>query len=278
MFAYIKKKLERRKIKRTRAVFGFEYRMFNLQDYGEIKFAQWKNPFDYVVPFTNELMQFYHTFIKKGDLVIDIGANTGDTTVPLALAAGKEGMVLGFDPNPLVFNILQENSKLNTDKCRIVPVQAAITEEEGEFFYNSSEATFSNGGISSTQKSKHGKYALENKIKGIKLIKYLEENHKEMMPKLSFIKIDTEGYDKDIIRSISDLIEKYKPCIITECFKQLTKAERSEFFDLIALKGYNLYHLEGFYQKPLIGQQIQKADMTKWKHFDILAVPTEKKI
>jgi hypothetical protein len=95
-----------------------------------------------------------------------------------------------------------------------------------------------------------------------------------MLDKLSFIKIDTEGYDKDIIRSISALIKKYKPYLITECFKQLTKEERYEFFDLIASNGYNLFYLDGFYEKPVIGQHIQKTDMMKWKHFDIFAVPS----
>jgi FkbM family methyltransferase len=276
MFAYIKRKLERRKLKRTRAIYGFDLKTFNLGEFGDINFAQWKNPFDWRIPFTTDLMDFYKNYIKKGDLVIDIGANTGDTTVPLALAAGKEGLAIGFDPNPMVFNILLENSKLNTDKYRILPVNAAITDTEGEFYYNSSEATFSNGGISATPDGKHGKYTLDNKIKGIKLSKYLNENHSELLEKLSFIKIDAEGYDKDIIKSISDLIEKYKPYIITECFKYLKKEERIEFYDLIISKGYKLYFLDGFYIKPLLGKQIQKDDMIINKTFDIFAMPVEK--
>jgi tRNA G37 N-methylase Trm5 len=34
-------------------------------------------------------------------------------TIPMALAAGKEGKVVTFDPNPYVFEILKKNTSLN---------------------------------------------------------------------------------------------------------------------------------------------------------------------
>ena len=54
------------------------------------------------------MVDFYKKCIKKGDFVIDIGANVGDTTVPMAIAAGAEGLTLGFDPNPYVYKILEK--------------------------------------------------------------------------------------------------------------------------------------------------------------------------
>jgi hypothetical protein len=96
-------------------------------------------------------IDFFRKFIKKGDFVIDIGANIGDTTVPMALAAGKEGVTLGFDPNPFVYKILEANASLNKDKTNIVPVCSAISTREEEFYFISSEASFANGGISPTK-------------------------------------------------------------------------------------------------------------------------------
>ena len=34
-----------------------------------------------------------------------IGAHIGDTTLPIALAAGKKGFVLALEPNPYVFHV-----------------------------------------------------------------------------------------------------------------------------------------------------------------------------
>jgi FkbM family methyltransferase len=273
MIDYFKSKIEKRKIKRNFKIYGVEILTIRSNIYGDFEYAKWNNPLYKMKPLTDDFLKFLQSYIKKGDLVIDIGANIGDTTVPFALVAQKEGLVLGIDPNPHVFKVLEENAQLNTDKSRILPLCAAITQEEGEFYYNSSEATFCNGGISSEKKNKHGRFCLDYKIKGIKLEKYLNENHSDLLDKLSFIKIDTEGYDKEIIRSISGIISKYKPYIICECFKRLTKLERFEYFDLIASNGYILYYLDGFYEKPIIGQQIQKQDMMNWKHFDIFAKP-----
>lgn len=164
--------------------------------------------------------------MKPGDFAIDIGAHIGDTAMPMALVAGKEGLVLAFDPNPHVFKILTENSGLNKELTNIVPVNVAITTHDGEFFFNSSEATFNNGGISETEKNKHGKFGLPQKVKGVNLEKFLKENYSQYVDKLKAIKIDAEGYDVEIIKSIIPVIKAHKPHLIVECFKQLDKKGR----------------------------------------------------
>src|SRR5690606_23932207 len=120
-----------------------------------------------------------------------------------ALAAGVTGLALGFDPNPLVFKILEKNATLNPGKQRIVPLRYAITTEEESFYYISSEASFANGGISTTLNSRHGKYVYPEKIQGINLQAFLEKNYPGQLHALSFIKVDAEGYDKEILKSIS---------------------------------------------------------------------------
>lgn len=272
LFEYVKLKLEKRKAKRVFNEYSYRIDSFDLANEGIIQFANWKNPLTIPVAITQGIVDFFKQFTPKNSFAIDIGSNSGDTTVPMALAAGKNGLVIGFDPNPHVFKIFEANAGLNKSKTNIVALPYAITEKDGEFFYASSEASFSNGGISDKQKSQHGSYTLKQKIKGINLPEYLEKNYSEWLPKLSFIKIDTEGYDKEIILSIYPLIEKYKPVIVAECFSKSTKAERDELFDTIASKGYDLYFFGDFMMGTLT-EQITKPDMMKWKHFNFIAVP-----
>ncbi len=276
MLNYIKKKFERRKLKRKFKEYNYEIKNFHLAQEGEVKYAQWLNPFESSKEITQSNVSFFKKLVKKGDFAIDIGAHTGDTTIPLALAVGAEGLVLALDPNPIVFKILKVNSNLNKDKTRIIPLCFAATETDGDFFYNSSEATFNNGGVSKTKSTQHGPYTLKEKIKGINLENYLRKNYSKVLPTLSLIKIDAEGYDKEIIKSISKVIEDFKPCIITECFRKLKKEERYELYNTIEGKGYILYYLgEGFKASTKI-KQINKNSMTNWKHFDICAIPKEK--
>jgi FkbM family methyltransferase len=130
---------------------------------------------------------------------------------------------------------------LNKDKTNILPLQYAITDREESLYYISSETSFANGGISKTRDHKHGKYIFPEMVKGIVLSDLLEKNYREWLEKLSFIKVDTEGYDKEILKSISDLISTYRPVIVTENFENNTDEERMELYQVITQHDYRLY-------------------------------------
>ncbi len=271
MFNFLKKSFNKKKARRVTQEYAYKIDSFLLPAEGEIQFANWLNPLVKSKTITQSEINFYKKFIRKGDLVIDIGANIGDTTVPMALAAGKEGLTLGFDPNPYVYKILEANSKLNSSKTNIIPLPYAITENESEFFYNSSEASFANGGIQEIDKGYHGKYSLQQKIKGIRLSDYLRENYSKELNKLSFIKVDAEGLDSTILKSVRDLIETYKPLVIAECFTKSTKEERYDLYNTVALPGYKIYKFDDFDENASVTLISNKEEMTNWKTFNLYA-------
>jgi hypothetical protein len=92
------------------------------------------------------------------------------------------------------------------------------------------------------------------------------------LSKLRLIKVDTEGYDKEILKSIAPVISKYKPVIIAECFPKLNTEERIDLFNTIAKHGYDLYYFRDI-DRIDDTIKITAADMDKWKHFDIYAIP-----
>uniref|UniRef100_UPI003570CF92 FkbM family methyltransferase n=1 Tax=Salmonirosea aquatica TaxID=2654236 RepID=UPI003570CF92 len=218
-------------------------------------------------------MNFFKKFIPKGSLCIDIGTNIGDTTVPMALAAGKEGTTLGFDPNPYVYKILEENVKLNRDKANIIPYPFAITKEEGEFNYASSEASFGNGGIANEVVTDQGSFQLSQKVKGVVLEDFLLKHYSDLLPRLSFIKVDVEGADREVIESIGGLLMKYKPVLVAECFKRSTPSERAELYETVAGLGYSLYYFSNFDDQAEIIAIKSAKDMNHWKTFNFYAVP-----
>lgn len=267
----------RKKARRITQEYGARIESFDLTNEGRIDFANWDNPLVYPITITQELVDFYRKFIHEGDLVIDIGANIGDTTVPMALAAGNTGTALAFDPNPYVFKILQKNASLNPGRQNIIPLQYAITVKEEEFYYVSSEASFGNGGISLTKKSIHGKFVYPEKIKGVNLLQLLEERYSDKLEKLSFIKIDAEGYDKEIIKSISDLIEKYKPTIVAESFEFSSAEDKMELYDVISKHGYEVFYFEDFNVNTKIIKIENSNAITRWKgNINIYGVPVNK--
>ncbi|UYZ65185.1 FkbM family methyltransferase [Hymenobacter weizhouensis] len=272
MFTAILNSFKRKIARRYTKKYPVRVDTFDVPGYGAIKFANWENPLVEPKSISLANVEFFRKFLREGDLAIDIGANIGHTTVPLALLTGPSGLTLGFDPNPYVFEILAENTKLNPGKITIAAHNFAITETDGEFYYNSSEASFNNGGISTEKNNKHGKYSLSTKIKGVNLHAFLQANHADKLDRLKLVKIDTEGYDKEIIKSISGLLDRYKPVVITECFGKNSKEERFEQFNLLHAKGYSLYYFSDFSSDAEIVPITTPEDMLKWKHFDLYAV------
>jgi len=272
MWNYIRESIRRKRARRYTTTYETELDTFDITGIGKILFANWTNPLVEKKRISDEQISFFRKFLKRGDLAVDIGGNVGHMTIPMALAAGKEGKVVTFDPNPYVFEILKKNTSLNPQWTNIDPHPYAITDHPGEFYYNSSEASFNNGGISEDQQSRHGKFRLDHKIKGIQLESFLNENYADRMDRLKLIKIDTEGYDKEIIRSIIPLLKKYKPTVITECFKKNDAVARNEQFNLLKECGYTLYYFSDFTVDAQVEQIRKPEEMMRWQHFDLYAV------
>ena len=146
MINYVLNKLRARKERKQFKEFGFKIVDFLLSKEGKIQYAQWLHPAEFsnhpgnfgnVV--TQENVDFYRKLVKQGDIVIDIGAHEGDTTVPMALAVGKTGLALALEPNPHSFKVLEANSRLNPEKTQLIPLNFAATAVDGEFTFGSSD-------------------------------------------------------------------------------------------------------------------------------------------
>lgn len=269
----VRKKIEKLRSKRSLHDYGYQLNEFHLKEDGIIEYARWLHPYEQPKSITQSMVGFFRQYSKSGSLAIDIGAHTGDTTVPMALAIGPEGTVLALEPNPHVFKILLKNSELNRSKTNIVPLCFAATDRDGEFEFNYSDASYCNGGFfQSIKNQKHGhKYVL--KVTGKNLAAFLRAEYGKLLPGLSLVKIDAEGYDKEIIKSLRPVLEAYKPNIISECNKNLTPEERAELFDVLDSLNYSIKKLEGFSDEIQPSRIEKSSEMMNWQHFDLIATP-----
>jgi len=273
MFDYIKRKIARHKQKRTFSEYGYTINSFEISEYGmgNVDYAQWNHPSESKKTIDDSLVRFYGKIIKRGSMVIDIGAHTGDTTVPMALVAGKGGLVLALEPNPYVYKILQKNSTLNVQNTNIIPLCFAATAEDGEYEFNYSDASYCNGGFLSQNHNQRHRHNFTLKVKGVNLEHYLFEHHNEDIARLSLIKIDAEGYDAKILQTLQNVVTTYKPALLIECYKLLTAEERSFLYDLVDGYGYDLFFIHNFTDKTEF-KKLEKKNMSDRKHFDMLAI------
>ncbi len=265
-----------RLFRRKKVFTEYEFRQvaFTLKDDGVVQYAQWLHPGE----FGNEVKQahvdFFRHYIRRGDFVIDIGANEGDTTVPMALAAGVEGLTLGIEPNPHVFRVLSANAALNPGKTHIIPLNFAATADDGEFTFGSGDPSYGNGGIVGFTHNKRRNTRYTFTVTGKNLERYLHTHHADALAKLTFIKIDTEGYDKEILKGMPALIATYRPTLVVECFGPSLPEEKIELLHVIAKHDYAVYWLEDFELGDRI--PVTRETVIGKRTRNMLAIPAEK--
>ena len=275
MANFISRKLEKLKQKKTFAEYGYEVNAFHVDGFGKVEYAQWQHPFEKPKTINASSIEYYQKLVSPGATIVDIGAHTGDTTVLMALAVGKVGLVIGFEPNRYVYKVLKANSELNAKLTNIEPVCAAATAENGTFKFNYSDASFCNGGFLSQIENQNHKHDYTLEVRGINFEEYAENSIDPVaLDKLELVKIDAEGYDKEIIKSISQLLKSKRPKLMVECYKKLNNEERAELWTVVDELGYDLFKIDGFEASSIDEKvKLELRNMNDEKHFEILAIP-----
>lgn len=206
----------------------------------EFKYHRWLHPFqgDWEVKelFTDDILKNLSKIIPKDSTVIDIGGQTGNMAVAYSLFANK---VLSFEPNPATFEVLELNSNLNPN---IIPFNYAISDEEGGLEFHYSDMGFCNGGFAT--RTEHGigvtGHTVPIDIYAVNLEKFLQEESIDV-GNISLIKVDAEGHDKDILKTLRNLITEHKPYLITEIYNGLTIPEIDDLISTVKSLGYSIY-------------------------------------
>jgi len=246
---------------------------FDLPEDGRVQYAQWLHPGETTKTVSQEAVAELRRFLAPGDVAIDIGAHTGDTAIPVALAVGAEGCVLALEPNPYVFQVLRKNSELNRTKATIVPLMFAATSEPGDFDFEYSDAGFCNGGRhQDISKWRHG-HAFKLKVRGENLQSYMAAHFAELTPRVRLLKVDAEGYDYHVLASLKDLISTCKPFIKAEVFKLLSLDKRKRLYDLLVGLGYDVFVVEN--DANYLGTRLDRRSLMAQRQYDVFCVPRE---
>jgi FkbM family methyltransferase len=251
--------------------YPYEVLDYDLGNGDVVHFAQWKHPVESVKKITADLVTGYRRYIRNGDFCLDIGAHSGDTTLPMAVAAGKDGCVLALEPNPFVFHVLEKNARANTHLTNIQTMMAAAASDEGFMEFQYSDSGFCNGGCyEGMSVFSHG-HAYKQEVFSVNLEKELRSDYSHLLHRLSFIKIDTEGYDLYVIKTIEGILREFRPVVKTEVFKKTNSQYRFDLLSLFQKLGYTVYKIKA---EPLVTDvELTSDNLNPGSHYDILAVP-----
>ncbi|MBL9037736.1 MAG: FkbM family methyltransferase, partial [Archangium sp.] len=151
-------------------------------------------------------IDFLSTLVSLGDTVVDVGANVGTHTTAFAHMVGPAGKVVAIEPQPAIFELLQNNVEQNG--LRTVEMHAcAISDSAGTHELAIPDyGRRHNSGVASLVTTQNSSIVVPTKR--------LDDMGLE---RVALLKLDVEGWEHQALLGASALIRRDRPSIYAEC-------------------------------------------------------------
>jgi FkbM family methyltransferase len=140
--------------------------------------------------------------VQSGMVAIDVGANLGYFTLLLADLVGEKGRVLAFEPNPRMMTLLDRSIVLNGFADRVSRFADPLGATDGESVTLVVPVGEPKNAHLSRQPMAEAKDAVGYDLRCRTLDQILGDQH------VDFIKIDTEGAERDIWRGMERVVAR----------------------------------------------------------------------
>ena len=144
----------------------------------------------------------WHTFIREGEMVIDIGAYTGVYTIA---SRHMGAVVLAFEPHPTNFARLKANGAINS--TRFIGLPCAVSDRDGPTLLRYKKSI---GNLSDTASLVIDDQLYNTAVQGVRL------DSLNLQPRVAFIKIDIEGHEAAVLLGAVQTIAHHRPNILIE--------------------------------------------------------------
>jgi FkbM family methyltransferase len=201
----------------------------------------------------------YHYYvkqlIKKGDTVVDIGANLGYYTKLYSKWVGDSGKVIAIEPVPLYTKIIKWACG-GRKNITLYPY-ALGKEDKKVHLVTPDHFGYLRTGLPQIYDEKNNKAISEYEFSFEADMKKANELF-ESFDKIDFLKCDIEGYEKVVIPEILPVLKKFKPIIQLETWgdhKPIVEAALNS-------AGFEKYYLAGSaLKKAVAGEEDPAGDL-----------------
>jgi len=173
------------------------------------------------------MVQLFQSLITPNDVVADIGANIGLTAILFSSLAKK---TFAFEPSPSTYRFLSKNLALNKIN-NVETINCGLGEEKQTLSITFAKTNRSGGFVSNKFRIETGHVTEEIQIDFI-------DNFflgKKELP--TFIKIDVEGFELDVIKGGLKFLQANQPIVVMEmnhfCLGVLQRITIPDFLDFM---------------------------------------------
>jgi len=227
---------------------GDTYITGSLEAYGEFSIGEW---------------ELFDQLVKPGMTVVEIGANIGAHSVPLARKCFPGPLFL-FEPQQRIFQILCANLALNGIRNAIAYPEAA---SDGAGFVVVPPLDYG-------AQNNFGGVSVRADAEGVKGLRVRATPLDSLgLAACHVIKIDVEGFEPQVLRGAERTIRERRPVLYVENDRQ---ANQQEVLSLIAGMGYTMYwHLPPLFNPKNFNGNAENV-FGNVVSINVLAFPTEK--
>ncbi len=190
--------------------------------------------------FERNEIEFMKKVLRQGDTCIDIGANVGLFSLIASGIVGLTGKIISFEPSLVTYKRFIENIRLNK-LTNIDARNIGLSDKKGTLKLNVLENGFD--AWNSFVKVEEDKLGNTTEVFVSTLDAELVNLNKN---KISFIKIDVEGWEKFVISGATQLLQHYSPTVMMEFTETNTFSAGymvQELYDTMESFGYEWFRI-----------------------------------
>ena len=184
----------------------------------------------------NYITESWQKEINSGDIIVDIGANIGYYALLEAKLTGEKGKVYAIEPIPDNITLLKKSIDINNYK-NIDIYQLAIGNSNGNAPIYVGKARNLSSMRMVDSYAEQGGYIDKIDVKLITLDEFLKDK-----PSPNVVRMDTEGYEYEIIRGMSQTLAKRLPMkmFIEFHFDIIGKEKSLELLTILQTNGFEI--------------------------------------
>jgi len=162
----------------------------------------------------------YLQYVNSGDFAIDVGANYGLITLLLSDITGRKGKVFSYEALPPVFATLEKNLSSFRFYDNVNAYNLAVADKNELISITVPGDDF---GQASMRTHQTGSWSLSDKTTSYQCQAIRLDEHLKDAAKIDFIKLDIEGAELLALQGAVKIIQKFKPVLYVEIYKEWTK-------------------------------------------------------